>query len=72
MSDDRPIINIEGELVALGPIRRDLLPIYQRWINDFEVTRTLALYPSPITEEFELSWYEAGGNGQGPAHLHDL
>jgi hypothetical protein len=28
-----------GEKVALGPHRRDLLPVYQRWINDFEVTR---------------------------------
>ena len=53
MSDERPIINIEGELVALGADRRDLLTTYQRWINDFETSRTLALYPAPISEEFE-------------------
>ena len=29
-----PILNVVGDLVALGPLRRDLLPLYQRWIND--------------------------------------
>lgn len=67
MTDDRPIINIEGELVALGPIRRDLVPVYQRWMNDFEVTRTLALYPAPMTAELEEKWYEASAtNSERP------
>jgi RimJ/RimL family protein N-acetyltransferase len=59
VTDDRPIVNFEGELVALGPIRRDLVPIYQQWMNDFEVTRTLALFPSPMTDELEQKWYES-------------
>ena len=37
--DQQPIINIVGEKVALGPLRRDLSPIYQAWSNDFEVQR---------------------------------
>ena len=37
--DQQPIINIVGEKVALGPLRRDLVPLHQRWSNDFEVTR---------------------------------
>jgi diamine N-acetyltransferase len=36
-----PVVNIIGERVALGPLRRDLLPVYQRWNNDFGMTRTL-------------------------------
>jgi RimJ/RimL family protein N-acetyltransferase len=52
-----PILNIIGEKVALGPQRRDLLPLYQRWVNDFEVTRTLDLGLRPLTLEFEESWY---------------
>jgi hypothetical protein len=40
---EHPIINIEGDLVALGPLRRDLLPLYQRWINDLGTMRTLGL-----------------------------
>ena len=32
---DAPILNITGEKVALGPARRDLLPLYLKWMNDF-------------------------------------
>jgi diamine N-acetyltransferase len=55
---DQPIINIEGDLVALGPIRRDLIPTYQRWVNQFDTLRTLAMPPIPMTLEAETSWYD--------------
>ncbi|MDB5056541.1 MAG: GCN5-related N-acetyltransferase [Chloroflexi bacterium] len=32
-----PIINIVGRRVALGPMSHDLLPVYHRWANDFDV-----------------------------------
>lgn len=55
----RPIINILGERIALGPHRRDLLPTYQRWINDFATLRTLGgVPPRPTTFEQEVGWYE--------------
>jgi RimJ/RimL family protein N-acetyltransferase len=57
-STDQPILNIVGEKVALGPDRRDLLALYQRWLNDFEVTRTLATGLRPLTFEAEEAWYE--------------
>lgn len=53
-----PIVNIAGEKVALGPIRRDLLPLYQRWVNDFRTLRTLAIQPHPMTMEQETAWYD--------------
>ncbi len=56
--ENRPIVNIVGERVALGPIRRDLLPLYQRWINDFGTLRTLAIVPHPLTMEGETAWYD--------------
>ena len=56
---NQPIINIVGEKVALGPHRRDLLPLYQKWINDFEVTRTLAVGLRPMTWEAEEAWYNS-------------
>ena len=52
------IINIEGELVALGPIRRELIPLYQRWINDFETTKNLLLPPGPMSLEAETAWFD--------------
>src|ERR671936_504300 len=59
MSSEPPIINITGDRVALGPLRRDLLPLYQRWINDFSTLRTLGLPPTAMTLEQETAWYDA-------------
>jgi diamine N-acetyltransferase len=54
------VINIEGERVALGPLRRELLPLHQRWINDFSALRTLgAVPPQPTTLEQESDWFDA-------------
>ncbi|MBW3632997.1 MAG: GNAT family N-acetyltransferase [Chloroflexi bacterium] len=55
---DAPIVNIEGQLVALGPLRREHIPLYLRWINDFGTTRMLGLPPRPMTLEQETAWYE--------------
>ncbi len=56
--DARPVINIEGDLVALGPLRRELIGDYHRWNNDFGVTRTLAR-SRPTTVEQEAATYDA-------------
>ena len=56
--NEEPIFNIAGDLVALGPLRRDLLPLYLRWINDLGTMRTLGLAPLPMTNEKEQDWYE--------------
>jgi RimJ/RimL family protein N-acetyltransferase len=64
-TDQNPIVNIRGERVALGPIRRDLLPLYQRWINDWEVTRTLGHPMRPMTWEAEEAWYSGAATGSG-------
>lgn len=53
-----PIFSITGERVALGPIRRDLLPTYTRWLNDFEVLRGLSVGFRPMTAEAEAAWYD--------------
>ena len=38
-----PVLNIGGGRVALGPLLADLLPLYERWINDFGTIRMLGL-----------------------------
>lgn len=55
--NNQPIINISGKKVALGPLRRDLIPTYLRWINDFQVTYPLAIETRPLTLESEEDWY---------------
>ncbi|MEA2525937.1 MAG: hypothetical protein QOF73_3164 [Thermomicrobiales bacterium] len=64
---ESPVINIAGELVALGPLRRDLLPTYQRWINDFTSVRNLALPPGPVSMEAETAWCDGAASGVGDA-----
>jgi diamine N-acetyltransferase len=61
---ERPVLSIEGELVALGPLRRELLPLYQRWINDLGTTRTLDLPPQPMTIEKEQDWYDQNSRAE--------
>ena len=53
-----PVVNIVGERVALGPGRRDLLPFFQRWDNEFYAQAMLGEIPRPITLEQERSWYD--------------
>jgi RimJ/RimL family protein N-acetyltransferase len=52
-----PRRNIAGRVVSLGPLRRDLVPLYQRWINDFGTQSTLGGPPVPRTVEQELERY---------------
>lgn len=54
----QPILNIVGEHLGLGPLRRDLLPLYRRWINDFGIIRTVGFPPGPMTAEKEQDWHE--------------
>ena len=49
---------IVGTKVTLGPLRRDLVPLYQRWVNNFGTQRTLGGWPIPITDERELARYD--------------
>jgi RimJ/RimL family protein N-acetyltransferase len=58
VTDATPLITVTGKNVALGPIRRDLIPLYQAWINDLAMNRFLALPPMPMSLDQEVGWYE--------------
>ncbi len=53
-----PIVTIDGERIALGPERRDLLPLVQRWHNDFTALRSLGDPPVPQTLEQASAEYD--------------
>ena len=63
--DERPTVNIVGERVALGPIRKDLVPTYWRWMNDFGTLRTLGVPPVPMLLEQEETWFQRQVEGGG-------
>ncbi len=52
-----PIINILGERVALGPMRRELLDAYLRWSNELAVLQN-APVPGPVTHEAQVARFE--------------
>ena len=59
-SDAQPApfpLNMRGKLIDLGPLDSNLLPTYQRWINDFETIGNLDLDLTPTTREQELEWF---------------
>jgi len=57
ISAQMPLLNIIGEKVALGPMRRDLIPLYQKWDTDFAVNRTTT-HARPVTLEEEAEAYD--------------
>lgn len=63
----QPIYIIRGEKVALGPMRRDLIPVYQRWINDLVTLRNIDQLPYPMTLEQETGWYDSAAIERGSA-----
>lgn len=48
---EQPIINIVGEKVALGPWSRAVLPLVNRWDNDFAVGVLSGDAPRPVGRE---------------------
>jgi diamine N-acetyltransferase len=64
-----PLVNILGDRIALGPLRRDLVPVYCRWMNDFTTLRTLGVLPVPTLLEEEEKWYERQVGGGDTVHF---
>jgi hypothetical protein len=53
-----PVLNVEGDFLALGALRRGMLPLYTRWINDLGAARPLLGTFLPKTLEGETKWYD--------------
>lgn len=56
--DGAPILNVVGDCVALGPQRRDLTSLVERWLNDFAVQAPLGAPLRPVSREAALSIFE--------------
>lgn len=63
-----PIYVVEGELVALGPWRREQIDLWTRWMNNLEMTRTLG-NAGVFTREAEEQFYQSMQNDASAAHF---
>ena len=61
---EQPLINIVGEKVALGPIHKDVLPILNKWENDFEVTFFSGDPMRPVVLEETATRYAPDNKGE--------
>lgn len=59
----RPVSNMTGELVSLGPLRREWLAIYQHWLNDFDMLKLIDRRFRPHSAEWISHWYERHASG---------
>ena len=56
---DTPVVTIDGSLITLGPLSKDLVPLMTRWMNDLGAQQRLGFaVPGPFTIEAEEQWYE--------------
>jgi RimJ/RimL family protein N-acetyltransferase len=65
LQSEKPVLNISGDRVALGPLQKSMISSFIRWENDFAVSSMSgdALYPvsqSRIEERFEHRTRETG------------
>lgn len=60
------VLLLRGPRLGLGPPRRDLLPLYQRWMNDLRVIRTLGAPRLPLSAEAEAGWLERALTSREP------
>ena len=64
----RPTLLLTGVRAALGPLRRDLIGTYQRWLTDVEVLRGLG-QRTVITVDAEQAWYDNAAKAESAAHF---
>jgi hypothetical protein len=70
---DQPIVNIARDLVALGPLRRDLIQVYLRWYNDFAAMMPYLLQLRPRTRDAQEAMFEASAKPDSLLGIfHDL
>lgn len=59
---------LKGTHVQLGPLEKDYIPTFLKWMNDPEITQFLDVH-APMTYEAELEWYNNASKGQNPIHF---
>lgn len=67
-----PVSNLTGNKVSLGPLRREWLPHYQHWLNDFDMIKLVDRRFRPHTTEWITTWYERHATGTGDSLIFTI
>jgi len=51
LQSEKPVLNITGDKVALGPLQKSMIPAFLRWDNDFAVTSMSGDPLRPVSRE---------------------
>lgn len=51
LQSEKPVLNISGDKVALGPLQKSMIPAFVRWENDFAVSMMSGSPLRPISRE---------------------
>ena len=55
---------LKGDRVKLGPVKKEYINSYLKWMNDRELTQYLQVY-RPLTREMEEDWLNSLKNREG-------
>jgi RimJ/RimL family protein N-acetyltransferase len=58
LQSEKPVLNISGDKVALGPLQKSMLPAFIRWQNDFAVSSMSGDPLRPISYEARAHDFE--------------
>lgn len=61
-----PVVSLVGERVALGPLDRSLLPLLERWQNDFQTADLGGDSPAPVALSTLTTEWEPLIRGERP------
>jgi RimJ/RimL family protein N-acetyltransferase len=72
MSEEQQLgdVIVPGERVYLGQVRRDLAPVYRRWLNSLQMSRTMGIISDqglPMTDQDEEDWFESARSDKDAA-----
>ncbi|HLI70151.1 MAG TPA: GNAT family protein [Ktedonobacteraceae bacterium] len=68
LQDEKPIFNIVGEKVALGPMQKSMLPLFVRWANDFDVAILSGDPIRPVRRELIEADFERDSKSEESQH----
>lgn len=68
----QPVLNLRSTTVGLGPLSRDLMPVYTRWLNDFEMLAMLDRRFRPLTPGWIETWYERQARGSADSMVFTM